>query len=1006
MTPKRTSTSAAPAMTQAAIKKLVADSIFVALEAQAATMANTNNTTRNTGQREAHVARKCSYEEFMSCQPFNFKCTEGAVGLIRWFERTESVFLHILCPTMVPNSEKLVEVFIGGLPRSIEGNVTAAKAQTLEEAITITQRLMDQSAKAQTLEEAITITQRALQKPVPKSKQQCPWKSILTERQERSQGPKRNYGIICDEKVVHIPIDGETLIIRAQVMEKKADEKLVFKIYHSQEFPKAYPEIYLAFPSVRQVEFQIDLIPGAAPVARAPYRLAPSEMQELSDQLQELADRGFIRPSTSPWGAPVLFVKNKDGSFRMCINYRELNKLTLRNRYPLPRINDLFDQIQGSSVYSKIDLKSGYHQLRVRDEDIPKTTFRTRYGHYKFQVMTFGLTNAPAVFMDLMNRVCKPYLDKFMIVFIDDIIIYSRNKEEHADHLRIILELLKKEKLYAKFSKCDFWISIVQFLEHVVDSQGIHVDPAKIEAVKNWASPTTPIEIRQFLGLVGYYQRFIKDFSKIAKPLTELNQKNKKYIWRENQESAFQLLKQKLYEAPILALQEGNDNFVVYCDASHQGLGAVLMQREKVIAYASRQLKPHEENYTTHDLELGAVVFALKIWRHYLYGTKYYDCEIRYHPGKANVVADALSRKELIKPLRVRALVMTLHPKLPSRKRTSKLRTYEEWIKHLKYVLMEPDVSKIENALGTQLDMSTAYHPETDGQSERTIQTLKDMLRACVIDFGKGWERHLPLEEFSYNNNYHASIKAASFEALYGRKDRQRSYANVRRKPLEFQVGDRVRLKVSPRKGVIRFGKRGKLNPRYIGPFKILVRVDPVAYKLELPEELKLRLDDKLNFVEEPVEIMDREVKQLKQSHIPKVKVRWNSKRGPEFTWEREDQIRANDMSTPDYIYPIIVPSDSNVEDAFSSTHSPDYTPVSPDYFPASPRNTSPDPSDDLSKYLLASLAILPFYDDPYMKVMQAYNATNDESPISLLQTPIAPPIVLPLSLSVTISQV
>ncbi|GJT56915.1 putative reverse transcriptase domain-containing protein [Tanacetum coccineum] len=297
----------------------------------------------------------------------------------------------------------------------------------------------------------------------------------------------------------------------------------------------------------------------------------------------------------------------------MSIDYRELNKLTIKNRYPLPRIDDLFDQLQGSSVYSKIDLRSGYHQLRVRVEDIPKTAFRTRYGHYEFQVMPFGLTNTPAVFMDLMNRVCKPYLDKFVIVFIDDILIYSRNKEKHANHLRIILELLKNEKLYAKVSKCDFWINIVQFLGHLIDSQGLHVDPAKIEAVKNWASRTTPTEIRQFLGLAGYYRRFIKDFSKIAKSLTKLTQKNKKYIWGKDQESTFLLLKQKLCEAPILALLEGNDDFVVYCDASHQGLGAVLMQREKVIAYASRQLKPNEENYTTHDLELGAVVFALKI---------------------------------------------------------------------------------------------------------------------------------------------------------------------------------------------------------------------------------------------------------------------------------------------------------------------------------------------------------------------------------------------------------
>ncbi|GJR82655.1 putative reverse transcriptase domain-containing protein [Tanacetum coccineum] len=317
----------------------------------------------------------------------------------------------------------------------------------------------------------------------------------------------------------------------------------------------------------------------------------------------------------------------------MCIDYRELNKLTVKNRYPLPRIDDLFDQLQGSSVYSKIDLRSGYHQLRVREEDILKTTFRTRYGHYEFQVMPFGLTNAPAVFMDLMNRVCKPYLDKFVIVFIDDIQIYSKNKKEHEEHLKAILELLKKEELYAK----------VQFLRHVIDSQGIHMDPAKIESIKDWASPKTPMEIRQFLGLAGYYRRFIKGFSKVAKPMTKLTQKKVAFKWGDKQEAAFQTLKNKLCSAPILALPQGAENFIVYCDASHKGL----------------------------------VVFALKIWRHYLYGTKCtvftdhkslqhildqkelnmrqrrwlellsdYDYEIRYHPRKANVVADALSRKE------------------------------------------------------------------------------------------------------------------------------------------------------------------------------------------------------------------------------------------------------------------------------------------------------------------------------------------------------------------------
>nr|GEZ58509.1 putative reverse transcriptase domain-containing protein [Tanacetum cinerariifolium] len=256
-----------------------------------------------------------------------------------------------------------------------------------------------------------------------------------------------------------------------------------------------YPDV-----NVVMVEFQIDLVPVAAPVARAPYRLAPSEMKELAEQLKELSNKGFIRPSSSPWGAPVLFVKKKDGSFQMCIVYRELHKLTVKNRYPLPRIDDLFDQLQGSSVYSKIDLRSGYHQIRLREEDIPKTAFRTRYGHYEFQVMPFGLTNAPAIFMDLMNRVCMPYLDKFVIVFIDDILIYSKNEKQHGEHLKAILELFKNEELYAKFSKCEFWISKVQFLSHVIDSQGIHVDPAKIESVKDWASPKSPTEIRQFLG--------------------------------------------------------------------------------------------------------------------------------------------------------------------------------------------------------------------------------------------------------------------------------------------------------------------------------------------------------------------------------------------------------------------------------------------------------------------------------------------------------------------------
>ncbi|GJW91279.1 putative reverse transcriptase domain-containing protein [Tanacetum coccineum] len=337
--------------------------------------------------------------------------------------------------------------------------------------------------------------------------------------------------IVCDKKLVRVPFENEILtfhgdesnnghesrlnifsctktqkyllkgcpVFLAHVTTKKAEakskEKRLKDVPIVQYFPDVFPKDLPGIPRTRQVEFQIYLMPGAAPVARAPYRLAPSEMKELWDQLKELFDKGFIRPSFSPWGAPVLFVKKKDGSFRMCIDYRELNKLTVKNRYPLSRIDDLFDQLQGLIVYSKIDLRSGYHQLRVREEDIPKTAFRTRYGHYELQVMPFGLTNAPVVFIDLMNRVCKPYLDKFMIVFIDDIPIYSKSKQEHEEHLKLILGFLKKEQLYAKFSKCEFWIPKVQFLSHVIDSQGIHVDPAKIESIKDWASPKTAMEI-------------------------------------------------------------------------------------------------------------------------------------------------------------------------------------------------------------------------------------------------------------------------------------------------------------------------------------------------------------------------------------------------------------------------------------------------------------------------------------------------------------------------------
>ncbi|KAG8503420.1 hypothetical protein CXB51_001332 [Gossypium anomalum] len=708
-----------------------------------------------------------------------------------------------------------------------------------------------------------------------------------------------------------------------------------------EELPRLLP--------IREVKFGIELIPGTTPISIAPYRMAPTELKELKAQLQELTDRGFVQPSYSPWGAPVLFVKKKNGSMRICIDYRQLNKVTIKNKYSLPPIDDLFDQLKGATIFSKIDLRSGYYQLRVKKSEMSKTAFRTRYGHYEFLVIPFA--------------------------------------------------------------------------------DGIRVDPGKIPTIVDWKPPRNISEVRSFLGLA---------------------------------------LKALLTKAPVLVQPESGKEFVIYSNASLNGLGYVLMQEGKVIAYASRQLKPQEKNYPTHDLDPAAIVFALKIWRHYLYGEKChiftdhkclkylmlqkdlnlrqrrwlellkdYDFVIDYHLGKANVVADALSKKSLFalqamstqlmicddgsilaelkaKPNRIcvqkniELVQKILHEAHSSRffVHLSSTKMYNDLKQQYWWTGMKWDISefvskclicqqvKAEHQVpsdllqpvmipewkwdrvtkdfvsGLSLTLKkkdtiwvvidrltkTAHFIPTDGQSERVIQIFEDKLRCYILEFESNWEKYLLLIEFAYNNSFQTSIKMAPYGALYGRKcrtslywtelsekkihgveliretkekvktirdslkaasDRQKSYADLKCREIEFQVKDRVFVKVSLRKKVLRFGRKGKLSPRFIGPYEIVERIGLVAYRLSLPSELEkihnvfhvsmlrqYRLDPShvispadveiqsdLSYSEESIRILAQEMKELRNKRIALMKVPWHKYGIEEATWEIEEAM-------------------------------------------------------------------------------------------------------------------
>ncbi|GJY07554.1 putative reverse transcriptase domain-containing protein [Tanacetum coccineum] len=875
--------------------------------------ANDGNNARGSGlargQVTTSVVRECTFAGFMKIS----ECAEDKkvkfaaatlrgpaltwrnskvviLGLdvanqIRWTEMKKlmtSEFCHAeeLQRMMVEPESVKIDAYIRGLTDNIKGEVTSSKPTNLNEAVCMAYKLMEQKLEARN--ERILVGNKRkwenFQSGNSSGKSNHKDNSCQCSQNNQKQGNARAMTTAPNEGKCHKcrKIGHKARYCKEKNVATGANAQPIWTCYDCGEQghtrnrcpnkvkQEEVGEVHGRAYTIKDVE------PQGPNVVTGTFLLNNRYASVLFDSG---IDRSFVdtRFSSMLDINPIKI----DTSYEVDLaDGRVLNKLTVKNRYPFPKIDDLFDQLQGSSVYSKIDMRSGYHQLCIKEDGIPITTFRTRYGHFEFQVLPFGLTNTPAVFMDLMNRVCKPYLDKFVIVFIDDILVYSKDEEENGMHSKIILELLKKERLYAKFSKCDFWLDLVQFLGHVIDHNGVHVDPTKIEAIRNWAAPTMPIEVRQFLGLAGYYRRFIEGFSLISKPLTKFTQKDKKYEWGKEEEEAFQTLKQKLYSASILALPEGTEDFVVYCDASLKGYGAMLMQREKGDSQILKAQKEAMKRKNVKAENLGRLI--KQIFEFCPDGTRCFGNHVwlpRFGGLRDLIMHESHKSK------------YSIH--LGADKMYQDLKLLYWWPN------MKDDIAMYVSKCLT-CEKVKDEHQKPFGLLQQ-LEILVWKWETITIDFVSGLPR-TPSGQLTGPELIHETMEkiVQIKNHLLTTRSCQKSYANRISKLVEFEIGDMVLLKVSPWKGVVRFGKRGKLSPRYIRPFKILARVGPVTYTLELPEELKgihctfhvsnlkkclaecdivvsmdeIQLNDKLHMIEEPVEIIDREVKRLKQVRI------------------------------------------------------------------------------------------------------------------------------------------